>query len=104
MGREVILEEKLLIRTSVHGPVVGQVDGADVALRVVGLDSPGLFEQYWEMSTATNLQEFEAAQRKMQMPMLTVMYADRDGHIGGHGRHSGRDDHTARRAEVETTT
>ena len=74
-------EEKLLIRTSVHGPVVGQVDGADVALRVVGLDSPGLFEQYWEMSTATNLQEFEAAQRKMQMPMLTVMYADRDGHI-----------------------
>jgi len=74
-------EEKLLIRTSVHGPVVGQVDGADVALRVVGLDSPGLFEQYWEMSTATNFQEFEAAQRKMQMPMLTVMYADRDGHI-----------------------
>ena len=74
-------EEKLLIRTSVHGPVVGQVDGSDVALRVVGLDSPGIFEQYWEMSTATNLPEFETALRKMQMPLLTVIYADRDGHI-----------------------
>ena len=74
-------EEKLLIRTSVHGPVVGQVDGSDVALRVVGLDSPGIFEQYWEMSTATNLQEFETALRNMQMPLLTVIYADRDGHI-----------------------
>ena len=74
-------EEKLLIRTSVHGPVVGQVDCSDVALRVVGLDSPGIFEQYWEMSTATNLPEFETALRKMQMPLLTVIYADRDGHI-----------------------
>ena len=74
-------EEKLLIRTSVHGPVVGQVDGSDVALRVGGLDSPGIFEPYWEMSTATNLQEFETALRKMQMPLLTVIYADRDGHI-----------------------
>lgn len=74
-------EEKLLIRSSVHGPVVGQVDGSDVALRVVGLDSPGIFEQYWEMSTATNLKEFETALRKLQMPLLTVLYADRDGHI-----------------------
>src|SRR5579875_21792 len=77
-------EEELLIRRSIQGPVVNEVDGRPVALRVVGLDQApvaGALEQWWAMDRATNLAEFEAALRRMQLPMFTVIYADRDGHI-----------------------
>jgi len=74
-------EEKLVVRRSVHGPVVAEKAGKAVALRVVGLDQPGLFEQWWDMAKARNLAEFEAALKRLQIPMFTVMYADRDGHI-----------------------
>ena len=74
-------KETLTVRRSVHGPVVAESGGKALALRVAGLDQPELFDQYWEMATATDLEEFEAALRRLQMPMFTVMYADRDGHI-----------------------
>ncbi len=81
-------EEKLTVRRSVHGPVVLEKEGKALALRVVGLDEPHLLEQGWEMGRATNLGEFQAALRRLQLPMFTVIYADRDGHIlhlfGGH--------------------
>ncbi|MCG8460010.1 MAG: penicillin acylase family protein, partial [Holophagales bacterium] len=74
-------EEELVVHRSVHGPVVAVDGDRALALRVAGLGESGLFEQYWAMTTATNLEEFEAAVAKLQMPMFTVMYADRDGHI-----------------------
>lgn len=74
-------DERLTVRRSVHGPVVAEKDGKAIALRVVGLDQPGLFEQWWDMARARNLAEFEAALTRLQIPMFTVMYADRDGHI-----------------------
>jgi len=74
-------EEKLLIRRSVHGPVVAEKAGKALALRVVGLDQPGMLEQWWEMARAQNLAAFEAALKRLQLPMFTVMYADRQGHI-----------------------
>ena len=81
-------EEKLTVRRSVHGPVVLEKEGKALALRVVGLDEPHLLEQWWNMARARNLKEFQAALRLLQIPMFTVIYADRDGHIlhlfGGH--------------------
>ncbi len=74
-------EETLVVRRSVHGPVVEESGGKAVAARVVGLDQPHLFEQYWDMARAKNLAELEAAQSRLQMPMFTTMYADRDGRI-----------------------
>ncbi len=74
-------EEQLLIRRSVHGPVVRMRKGKALALRVAGIHQPGMFAQYWDMMRARNLQEFEAAVSRLQMPMFTIMYADRDGHI-----------------------
>lgn len=74
-------EETLTVRRAAQGPVVAESGGKALALRVAGLDQPELFDQYWEMATATDLEEFEAALRRLQMPMFTVMYADRDGHI-----------------------
>ncbi len=74
-------KEQLVIRRSLHGSVVAQNDGKAVALRVVGLDQPHLMEQIWDMARATNLRTFEAALKRLQLPMFTIMYADREGHI-----------------------
>jgi len=78
-------DEPLTVRRSVHGPVVAEArtpsGGRALALRVAGLDQPHLTDQYWEMATAENLGELESAVRQLQMPMFTVIYADRDGHI-----------------------
>jgi iron complex outermembrane receptor protein len=74
-------EEVLQIRRSVHGPVVMEQNNQAIALRVVGLDQPGVLQEWWDMARASNLTEFEAALQRLQIPMFTVIYADRDGHI-----------------------
>ena len=74
-------EEPLPVRHSVHGPVLVEKGGHAVALRVAGLDGSGIFRQYWDMMRAGDLEDFEAALRRLQIPMFTVMYADRDGHV-----------------------
>jgi acyl-homoserine-lactone acylase len=73
--------DTLRVRHSVHGPVIDERDGRAYALRVTGLDAPFLLEQIWDMLHARNLAQFEAALRRLQLPMFTVMYADRDGRI-----------------------
>ncbi|HKX33034.1 MAG TPA: acylase [Blastocatellia bacterium] len=73
--------DQLTVRRSVHGPVVAEKEGRALALRIVGLDRPGLLEEWWDMGRARNLKEFEAVLRRLQLPMFTVMYADRDGHL-----------------------
>ncbi len=69
------------MRESVHGPVVGEKDGKALALRVVGLDRGGAWQQWWEMGRATNKAQFLRASQAMQVPMFTSMYADRHGEI-----------------------
>ncbi len=74
-------EEQLTVRRSVHGPVIAEKEGKALAVRMVGLDQPHIFEQYWEMMQATSLEEFEKALKRLQMPMQNFIYADREGHI-----------------------
>lgn len=74
-------QKPLTVQCSVHGPVIAQKEGKALALRVVGLDQPGALEQWWRMGLAKNLTEFEAAIKPLQIPMFTVIYADREGHI-----------------------
>ena len=73
------------MRRSVHGPVVAERDGSPIALRLVAVDrwvsAAGVLEQWWEMGRAQSLAEFEAALRRLQLPLTTVLYADRDGHV-----------------------
>ena len=76
-----IKEEELVIRRSIHGAVVTQQEGNAIALRVVGLDQPQLMAQLWDMVRSRNRQEFETAVARLQLPMFTILYADRDGHI-----------------------
>ncbi|NMG08635.1 acylase [Brasilonema sp. UFV-L1] len=76
-----ISTQPLVVKRSIHGPVVTEKDGQAIALRVVGLDRPGVLEQWWDMARSQNLKQFETALQRLQLPMFTVMYADRDGHI-----------------------
>ncbi len=73
--------DTMAVRRSVHGPVVARRNGEALALRIAGLSQSGLFEQYWRMLQATTLSQFEAALRRLQMPMFNTVYADEDGHI-----------------------
>lgn len=74
-------EEQLIIQRSIHGPVVAHSEGKAIALRVVGLDQPDIMEQIWDMARATNLNEFEAALKRLQLPMFNIIYSDDQGHI-----------------------
>jgi acyl-homoserine-lactone acylase len=71
----------ITIRRAVHGPVIAERPGSAVALRVAGLEAAGLLEQYWDMLRATDLGLFEAIIARLQLPMFTIMYADRSGNI-----------------------
>jgi acyl-homoserine-lactone acylase len=83
-------QEKLLVRRSIHGPIVAEKESKAIAqgaapkaiaLRVAGLDRGKALEQWWDMARATNFARFEAVLKRLQLPMFTVMYADREGHI-----------------------
>ncbi len=76
-----VRNEQLVVRRSIHGPVVTQKEGKAVALRVVGLDQPHIMEQVWDMARASQLSQFEAALERLQLPMFNILYADRNGHI-----------------------
>lgn len=69
------------IRRSVHGPVFSDRRGVTVALRVAPAERPRMFEQFWRMGLARNLDEWRDAMRMQQLPIFHTMYADRDGHI-----------------------
>lgn len=74
-------EEEWVVRRSIHGPIVAEKEGKALAVRLVGLDQPHLFEQYWQMARATDLEQFQEALARLQNPYFNVIYADRDGHI-----------------------
>ncbi len=74
-------EEPMRIRRTVHGPVVAERRGMPIAMRVVALDRPKMFEQLWRMGLVTNFQEWDAAMRMHQLPLFNTAYADRDGRI-----------------------
>ena len=73
-------QELLLLRNTLHGPVI-EKDGKLFALRIAGLEQSRALEQWWKMSQAKNLAEFEGIVEGLQIPMFTLVYADRDGHI-----------------------
>jgi len=76
-----LLEKSLIVRSSIHGPVVVESEKATLALRMVGLDTPHTWAQYWDMMRAANLEQFETALKQMQQPFFNIIYADKDGHI-----------------------
>ena len=68
--------------TTLAGPLVAQSDdGRALALRVVSIDSDRVFNQWWDMGRATNIEEFTEAISQLELATQTIMYADRDGNI-----------------------
>ncbi len=76
-----VVEKALTIQTTVHGPVFTRADGTVTALRVAGLDRPGMLHQYFDMVTAKNYAAFNSAMQRLQVPTFNISYADRDGNI-----------------------
>jgi acyl-homoserine-lactone acylase len=74
-------KKSLEIRSTVHGPVIERNDGATVALRVAGLDRPGMLQQYFDMVTAPSFEAYSAALARLQVPTFNILYADREGHV-----------------------
>lgn len=75
------LEKEIPIMKTVHGPVVNKTDDKVLALRMVGLDRPNMFLQWWKMINSSNFEEFEDALKMAQLPFWNVMYADKKGDI-----------------------
>ena len=67
-------------RHSVHGPVF-DVEGKPVAIRVAGLDRPGVLQAYLDMGKAHDFAGFESALKRLQIPSFNIVYADRAGHV-----------------------
>jgi acyl-homoserine-lactone acylase len=76
-----LLEQKLEIKNSKQGPVVGEKNNKAYAVRVAGMDDFKIFEEYHKMTKARNWTEFESALKMMQIPMFNVLYADKAGNI-----------------------
>jgi acyl-homoserine-lactone acylase len=74
-------EQELTIQHSIFGPVTAKKGDRALSLRIAGLDQPLIWEQRFDMARATNLKEFKTALKRVQVPMLNIIYADRDGHI-----------------------
>jgi len=76
-----VVDKALEIRSTVHGPVFARADGTVTAIRVAGLDRPGMLHQYFDMVTAKNYAAFTAAMKRLQVPTFNISYADRDGNV-----------------------
>lgn len=75
--------EPFVIRRSVHGPVL-EGNGQQIAVRMAMLEQapvPGLAQQLWDMANAQNLDEFQHILARLQLPYITVIYADAEGQI-----------------------
>ena len=76
-----VVNKPLEIKSTIHGPVFDRTDGTVTALRVAGLDRPGMLHQYFDMVTAKNYAAFTAAMKRLQVPTFNISYADRDGNV-----------------------
>jgi acyl-homoserine-lactone acylase len=74
-------DEPLIVRRSIHGPVIAQKEGNAIAVRVVGLDQPHIMKQFWDMAHSHQLSEFEEVLKRLQLPMFNILYSDVNGHI-----------------------
>ncbi|MDO6477563.1 acylase [Alteromonas sp. 1_MG-2023] len=76
-----LVEKTLPVRHSVHGAVFERKDGETVALRVAGLDRPGMLKQYFDMLQARSFDEFTSIMKRLQIPTFNITYADKAGNI-----------------------
>ncbi|UCH26300.1 MAG: penicillin acylase family protein [Trueperaceae bacterium] len=75
-------EEELIVRRSIHGPVLAETEGRAIA---VTFPLPGEDEvtspQLWDMMRADSLEAFQAPLGAQNLFALNFLYADRQGNI-----------------------
>lgn len=76
-----MIEQENPILKTVHGPVVNRTEDKVLALRMVGMDRPNMFLQWWRMINSSTFDEFDDALKMAQIPFWNVMYADKQGTI-----------------------
>lgn len=64
-----------------HGPVLKVEGDKALAIKMPGYDRPYGIVQWWKMASATNIVEFKAALKEVQIPFFNIMYADKAGNI-----------------------
>lgn len=72
---------RITIERTLHGPVLRRDGRTGYALRIAGLDSFGLIQQYWDMAKARDVDAFERATSRLQIPFFNTIYASRRGDI-----------------------
>jgi len=76
-----LVDHKIPLMKTVHGPVVNKTGDKIIALRMVGLDRSNMVLQWWRMINSTSFDEFENALKMAELPFWNVMYADKKGNI-----------------------
>lgn len=70
------------VRRSAHGLVVGDVNNNTAyALRLVCDELCNSWVQWWDMGQARSFDEFETVMSRLDIPIFTTIYADRNGNI-----------------------
>lgn len=65
---------------SVYGPTVRQ-DHGTYAIRYAGIGEVSFVEQFYHLSKASNLEQWQQAMREGSVPMFNTGYADKEGNI-----------------------
>lgn len=65
---------------SVYGPAV-RTENQTYAIRFSAFGTAGIWEQFYRMNKATDLQEWQDAMRLGQLPVFNATYADKEGNI-----------------------
>ncbi len=70
---------KFTMRKTHHGPIVAELDGKPVALRMAKFESDGWLREWYDMTRSKSLAELKRAMAPLNMLFGNVMYADRQG-------------------------
>jgi acyl-homoserine-lactone acylase len=73
-------EESLVVRRSIHGPVIVEKGNKAVAVQSPIPTDP-LKDQFWNMAKADNLDEFLTALEPQEIGPTNILYADSEGNI-----------------------
>lgn len=75
-------EKRYTFRKTHHGPIVGKQDAQTLlAARICGLYETSPFRQTFRMIKAKHLADFRSALAMAELPIMNVVYADRDNNI-----------------------
>lgn len=72
---------RFTFRKTHHGPILAEHEGRPVAVKLARIEEGGWMDQWYEMSRARSLAEFQQALRRVAIPYMNITYADRDGNI-----------------------